>query len=105
LRDLYKNCLAVIIPTKVAPHTFPLYEAFFFRKPVIYNAEVLDDELKDKVIKLNIKKASNIKSAMKKVRNKEFIKKIIRENYNYYKVIFNKNRIVDNLKKILRNLA
>ena len=30
LRDLYKNCLAVIIPTKVAPHTFPLYEAFFF---------------------------------------------------------------------------
>ena len=78
---------------------------FFFRKPVIYNAEVLDDELKDKVIKLNIKKASNIKSAMKKVRNKEFIKKIIKENYNYYKVIFNKNRIVDNLKKILRNLA
>ena len=29
LRDLYKNCLAVIIPTMVAPHTFLLYEAFF----------------------------------------------------------------------------
>ena len=103
LRDLYKNCLAVIIPTMVAPHTFPLYEAFFFRKPVIYNTKVLDPELKDKVIKLNINKTGDIKSIMQKVRDKKFVKKIVKKNYDYYTDTFNKNKIITNLKKVLKN--
>ena len=32
---LYENCMGVVIPTLVAPHTFPLYEAFYFKKPII----------------------------------------------------------------------
>ena len=70
---------------------------------MIYNTKVLDPELKDKVIKLNINKTGDIKSIMQKVRDKKFVKKIVKKNYDYYTDTFNKNKIITNLKKVLRN--
>lgn len=89
---LYKNCLGVIIPTLVAPHTFPLYEAFFFRKPVIYNTNILDDDLRSKVIDLNVEKIEDLNRAIEKLKDRDFIENLIRDNFNYYHTIFNINK-------------
>ena len=98
---LYKNCSCIIIPTLVAPHTFPLYEAFYFKKPVIYNKSILDEQLLRRVIKLDVNKIENFKEALNHLKDEEFIKKITNDNYQYYKKIFNKNKNIEVLYKLL----
>ena len=98
---LYKNCSCIIIPTLVAPHTFPLYEAFYFKKPVIYNKSILDEQLLDRVIKLDVNNIENFKEALNHLKDEEYIKKIINDNYQYYKKIFNKNKNTEFLYKLL----
>jgi len=98
---LYKNCSCIIIPTLVAPHTFPLYEAFYFKKPVIYNKFILDEQLLHRVIKLDVNEIENFKEAINHLKDEEFIKKITNDNYQYYKKIFNKNKNTEVLYKLL----
>ncbi|RPG55390.1 MAG: glycosyltransferase [Flavobacteriales bacterium TMED235] len=98
---LYKNCSCIIIPTLVAPHTFPLYEAFYFKKPVIYNKFILDEQLLHRVIKLDVNEIENFKEAINHLKDEEFIKKITDDNYQYYKKIFNKNKNTEVLYKLL----
>ena len=98
---LYKNCSCIIIPTLVAPHTFPLYEAFYFKKPVIYNKFILDEQLLHRVIKLDVNEIENFKEALNHLKDEEFIKKITNDNYQYYKKIFNKNKNTEVLYKLL----
>ena len=43
--SLYKKTLALIMPTYVARSTLTLYEAFFFKTPVLYSDGILDKDL------------------------------------------------------------
>lgn len=61
IKFLYKKCFAVVFPSYVGSHSFPLFEGFFYRKPVIYNKYTIDKELSDKVFKLDIEDPSNLK--------------------------------------------
>ena len=99
---LYKNCYSIIIPTLVAPHTFPLYEAFYFKRPVIYNKSILDEQLLDKVIKLDVNKIETFKEALDRLKDQKYITKLINDNYQYYKKIFNKNKKTEALYKLLK---
>ena len=98
---LYKNCSGVIIPTLVAPHTFPLYEAFYFKKPVIYNKSILDEQLLNRVIKLDVNKIENLKEALDYLKDQKYIAKLTNDNYQYYEKIFNKNKKTEALYKLL----
>ena len=98
---LYENCMGVVVPTLVAPHTFPLYEAFYFKKPIIYNSSILDPELKDKVIGLDVKNTNHLEEIMIKLKNKEFTKDLVKKNYDYFKKIFNENDMIEQLSRIL----
>jgi glycosyltransferase involved in cell wall biosynthesis len=51
---LYKNCYAVVVPTYVGTVSFPLIEAFYFKKPIIANSVILDDLYKTKILNLDI---------------------------------------------------
>ncbi len=102
LSYLYRNCLAIIVPTIVAPHTFPLYEAFYFRKPVIYNLGVLDPNLKKRVIGLDVNDITSLKSALKEIENQNKIRDLIESNYEYFKEIFNEDKIIKKLDIILK---
>jgi glycosyltransferase involved in cell wall biosynthesis len=97
---LYKNCRAVVIPTLVAPHTFPLYEAFFFKKPVIYNKHVLSNELKSKVIDLDVTDINDFNKKIKLLNNSKIIKKMIKNNHQYFLHEFKAKKIIDKLQKI-----
>lgn len=102
LSYLYRNCLAVVIPTIVAPHTFPLYEAFYFRKPVIYNLGVLDNSLKKRVIGLDINDIASLENALRDVEDQNKTKDLIDSNYKYFEEIFNEEKILKKLDIILK---
>jgi glycosyltransferase involved in cell wall biosynthesis len=101
---LYQNCSGVIIPTLVAPHTFPLYEAFFFKKPVIYNEKILDDELKSKVIGLDISDIGHLEKTLKKINDKIFVDNLVNKNFIYYEETFNIEKKNNLLKKIFDDI-
>ena len=94
--------MGVVVPTLVAPHTFPLYEAFYFKKPIIYNSSILDPELKDKVIGLDVKNTNHLQEIMIKLKNKEFTKDLVEKNYDYFKKTFNENNMIEQLSRILK---
>ena len=104
LHELYLNCKAVIVPTKVGVHTFPLYEAFYFKKPVIYNTENLDSNLRNKVIKLDISDINSLKKTIIKLNNKKFINKLVLKNKKYYNKIFNKVNYIKDINILLNEL-
>ncbi len=104
LNYLYKNCIAVIVPTLVAPHTFPLYEAFYFKKPIIYNSIILDPEFKDNVIGLDIKNNNHLEEIIKKIKDKAYIKNLVEKNYDYFKKTFNQDNIIKQLSEIFKNI-
>ena len=91
------------MPTLVAPHTFPLYEAFYFKKPVIYNSSVLDKELHNRVIGLNVDRNEDMEDIIDILKNKIYIKKMVEDNFSFYKSIFNEEKILNSLNYIFRN--
>ena len=102
--NLYKRCKAVIMPTKVGTHSFPLYEAFFFKKPIIYNHKILDSSLKKRVIKININNYNNLSNILNTLK-KDSISKMIKDNYNYYNSSFDKKNIKNNLIKVFSKVV
>lgn len=97
---LYKNCSCVVIPTLVAPVTLPLYEAFYFKKPIIYNKYVLSEEFKSKVIGLDIEDINDFNNKIKILDSSKIIKKMIKNNHEYFLNEFKSKKIIKTLKKI-----
>ena len=87
------------MPTKIGTHSFPLYEAFFFKKPIIYNHKILDSSLKKRVMKININNYNNLSNILDTLK-KSSISKMIKDNYNYYNSSFDKKNIKINLIKV-----
>ena len=51
---LYKHCMALVMPTYVARSTLPLYEAFYFRKPIFYSKDVLDRDIEKFITSIDL---------------------------------------------------
>jgi glycosyltransferase involved in cell wall biosynthesis len=51
---LYFKCKGLIMPTYVARSTLPLYEAFYFKIPVIYSKDILDKKLEEFVLTVDL---------------------------------------------------
>ena len=80
---LYKNCFSVILPTYVGNSSLPLFEAFYFNSKIIYHAEILDDEFKDKVIKVNVKDPSDLGRIIYQIeQDQEFFTKLVKNQKN-----------------------
>tara|TARA_B100001057_G_C22866833_1_gene956903 strand:- start:4322 stop:5509 length:1188 start_codon:yes stop_codon:yes gene_type:complete len=98
---LYENCLSLVLPTFVGSTSLPLYEAFYFKSNVIYNNDILDNELKDKVLKLDIKDPKNLCEILKKFEeNKDFNKEKLNLAKNYIDQILDEENLINNYKKI-----
>ena len=92
---LYKNCFALIVPSLVGTHTFPLYEGFFFKKPLIYNSKNLDKKFLNNIINLNIDDLESLKKGITYLNSKN-INQMIENNFNLYKKNFsNKNLLIN----------
>ena len=92
---LYKNCFALIIPSLVGTHTFPLYEGFYFKKPLIYNSKNLDKKFLNNVIKLNIDDQESLKEGINYLNTKN-LNVMLENNFKLYKKNFSSINLLAN---------
>ena len=98
---LYKNCFGLVFPSYIGSHSFPLYEGFYFNKPVFYNSSIISEELKKFVYLIDIKKKKSLLEKINvAIKFKEKNKQLIKRSKKLYKKEFNEI----NLNKKLINL-
>lgn len=98
---LYKNCLSIILPTFVGSTSLPLYEAFFFKSNIIYNFEILDNELQDKVIKLNVKDPKSLYEILKQFEeNKTFNIEKVNKSKRFIDNLLNEENIIKGFEEL-----
>ena len=79
---LYKNCEALVMPSLVGYSSLPLYEAFYYEKPIFYTKNLLDKSLQKFVNEIDVENPEDLANQI----------------YN-----FNKNRdIMDNKIKLAK---
>lgn len=100
--QLYKNSFGIIMPTYVARSTLPLYESFFFKKPVFYSNNILDDKLYQYVIGFNSYYPEDLVDKLKSVENGEInLNKLTNSAFEYYKNSCSDEVFVGNYKKMI----
>lgn len=86
LISLYLNSSIVIMPTDGGPTNLPMFESFYFNKPLFYSNHLIDknDELNDFFVGINIRNPQDLYKKLCKFeenKNTEMIKKA----KNFYK--------------------
>ena len=100
---LYMNCLSLILPTFVGSTSLPLFEAFHFKSNIIYNSEILDDDLKRKVIPLNVNDPKNLFEIVKEFqKNKNFNFEKKEDAKKYIDEVLDEKKLIDNFEKIFQ---
>ena len=93
---LYKNCFSVILPTYVGNSSLPLFEAFYFNCKIIYHAEILDDEFKDKVIQVNVKDPSDLGRIINRIeQDQEYFIKLVKKSKIYIDEKLNEIKLLE----------
>ena len=92
----YQNAFGVVMSTTGGPTNLPLYESFFFKKPIFYTKGLLNDEnLKKAIIEIDIKDPGDFANKLLNINNIN-LEKIKSYAYDYYfkvcdKEIYKKN--------------
>ena len=89
---LYKNSLGLIMPTYVARSTLPLYEAFYFKIPVFYSKDILDEKLEEFVFTFDLNNPENLAELLSNYKNLNIDEKISKANEYYLKFCSQKNK-------------
>ena len=86
LISLYLNSSIVLMPTDGGPTNLPMFESFYFKKPLFYSDHLIDkdDELNDLFVGINIR---NPQDFYEKLNNFDENKKVemIKRAKEYYK--------------------
>lgn len=86
---LYENCEAVVMPSLVGYSSLPLYEAFYFEKPIFYSENLLDKSLQKFVNEIDLENPESLSG--------EIIKFDKNENLLQEKVKLAKKYFIENL--------
>ena len=103
ITKIYKKCFAVIFPSYVGSHSFPLWEGFYFKKPVIFNQYTLDSDLKKFVFQLDIHSTKSLTEKIDLINNSVETQNIIDQSNKYYNSIFDEKYILKDIKKIIND--
>lgn len=103
--SIYKNCHALIMPTFVGHYSLPLLESFYFKLPVLFTKDLLDEELKKFVYEID---TTNKNSLFKKLNyikeNKDEVDLNLKEAFNYYNKVCSIKKIEDTYKNIFKEV-
>ena len=100
LKKLYEKSFAIIMPTDAGPTNLPLYEAMFFKKPIFYSQNILDDEeIQNIIIPIDVKNPNSFLKKLKNIKNEDISKKV-QLGSNYYQNFCNE----DNFSKMYNNI-
>lgn len=104
--SIYLNSDAIIIPTYVARTTLPLIEALYFKLPVFYSKDILDQSYKEYINEFDLENPEDLSHQIKNFINddKTFILKAKKGNEFYNEISSNeKNKKI--LFKILEDYS
>ncbi len=101
IKYLYKNCKALIMPSLVGYSSLPLYEAFYFEKPVFYTKNLLDQSLIKYVNEIDI---DDEYSLIEQIINFDNNEKEIFEKVKLAKIYFDENLSENNVNLKYSNL-
>ena len=102
--SFYKYCDAVIMPTYGGPTNLPIYESFFFRKPIFYTKNLLKDKkITDTLIEIDILDYKDLILKLELLDNKSLIKEITEKAYKYYQNNCDERIFQKNYQKILED--
>jgi len=100
---LYKNCFAVAFPSLIGSQSLPLFESFFFQKPIMYNQKILDSFYKDATLGLDINDYQNFGSNIEKIiNNPKLINDIVKKGLEIYKASLNEKNLQEKLYEIFK---
>ena len=103
--SIYKNCVAVIMPTCLGRSSLPLLESLFFKKKIFYSKGTLDDHLKKYVEEFELDNPANLSSKLLEYINKQDKKCYeidYEDEFNENKFKRNYENIFNDFKKLLR---
>ena len=86
LISIYLNSFTVCMPTTGGPTNLPIYEAFYFKKPIFYSDNLLakNDQLNDLIIPINLDDPNDLAQKLENFSiNNE--KKKLKEHLNFIK--------------------
>ncbi len=99
---LYKNAMALVMPTYVARSSLPLFEAFYFKTPVFYSKNILDEKLEKYVETFDLEKSSELANKLEKFyKNELSLDNKVNDAHNFYLENCNEKKFSDNYIKIL----
>jgi glycosyltransferase involved in cell wall biosynthesis len=98
--SIYLKSKGLIMPTFVARSTLPLYEAFYFKKPVFYSKGVLDPEIEKFVNTIDLEEPMDLACKIESFNNNEME---INNKVNNAKNFYNKNLKLEVKSKILQS--
>ena len=82
---IYLKSQGLIMPTFVARSTLPLYEAFYFEKPVFYSKNILDENIEEFVNTVDLKNPEDLANKIENFnKNKTEVKRKTNLAKNYY---------------------
>ena len=102
--SLYLHSKAVIIPTYVARTTLPLVEALYFKLPIFYSKDILDESYKDYINEFDLKNPQDLSNQLLKFinNNESFYLKSEKGN-KFYKTISSIEKNKDTILKIFQD--
>ena len=102
IQYLYNKCYAVLFPSYVGSHSFPLFEGFYYKKPVIYNKYTIDEDLKNMIFQIDIEDKNDLNNILKSfISNKSGTINKVDKAKTYFEEKFNAKAIQDNIEKVL----
>jgi hypothetical protein len=102
LQYLYKKSFAVIFPSLIGSQSLPLFESFFFEKPIMYNQKIIDPIYNKAILKLDVTDCDSFILNMKRLlKNKNFVKNLIKQGKKIYNFNLDTKHVKNKLKNIL----
>ncbi len=96
--DLYKNCSALIMPTLIGNISLPVIEAFYFKAPVFYTKNLLDEKYRSFVNEFDINDPNSLAEILIS-KNQIFADEKVNQAFKF----FNENLSVNKLQEQYKN--
>ena len=93
------------MPSLIGYSSLPLYEAFFFKKPIFYTKDLLEEELKEFVTEIDINNLNSLANEIINFKNKKKNLELKTINArNYFDKHLTNERITESYRNIFKKL-
>jgi len=103
--SLYLNSYALVMPTFVGHYSLPLFEAFYFKIPVFFTKNLLDENLRKYVFEIDTREPKLFYDKLKYLdENKDKVKDLTLSSHEFYKDFCSLKNIKKNYIKIFEDV-